>query len=157
MWTEILSLEACLLLVCGKSFVSVLHLSRSKAGLTGPQPPSLIPGSSSTFLQANLLIFFGLLRTTNGSTCHLVLVRKSESSCGWHVAAYEDFGCPGSRTCPLCCACQCPNASSTAGVLGSWSRWLDPGAPGSEGLASREALAVVTQPGRPAPGHRIPL
>lgn len=108
MWTEILSLEACLLLVCGKSFVSVLHLSRSKAGLTGPQPPSLIPGSSSTFLQANLLIFFGLLRTTNGSTCHLVLVRKSESSCGWHVAAYENFGCPGSRTCPLCCACQCP-------------------------------------------------
>lgn len=103
MWTEILSLEACLLLVCGKSFVSVLHLSRSKAGLTGPQPPSLIPGSSSTFLQANLLIFFGLLRTTNGSTCHLVIVRKSlESSCGWHATAYAESECPGSRTSSLC-------------------------------------------------------
>lgn len=84
LWTEILSLEAGPLLVCGKSFVSVLHLSRSKAGLTGPQPPFLIPGSSSTFLQANLVNFYilffgGTLRTTNGSTCHLAIVRKSLS------------------------------------------------------------------------------
>lgn len=85
--------------------------------------------------------------------------KVSESSYGWHIAAYKEFECPGSRTSSLCLPVlpvpvlhppRLPslppviiNASGRAGVLGSWSRWLDPGAPGSEGLASREALVVT--------------
>lgn len=127
----------------------------------GATPPSLIPGSSSTFLQANLLI------TTNGSTCHLVIVRKSLSPVVGGVWLQE-FEYPGPRTSSLCLPVLHPpclpsllpvviNASGRAGVLGSWSRRLDPGAPGSEGLASREAMVAVIQPRRPAPSHRSPL
>lgn len=84
---------------------------------------------------------FWTLRTTNGSTCHLVIVRKFlESSCGWHVAAYTEFECPGSRTSSLClpvlhpllaftstCHHQCLWQSWSVGFLeqvaGPWCSW----------------------------------
>lgn len=92
--------------------------------------------------------------------------KVSEPSCGWYVA--QEFEYPGPRTSSLClpvlhppCSPSLPpviiNASGRAGVLGSWSRWLGPGAPGSEGLASWEAVIAVTHPRRPAPSHRSPL